>query len=66
MYTDQPLTIYPATAELQAQTDRDIQRQNIETVRTSSHVEGLTLVIIGLTPIGIFMELIIRRFLVNY
>jgi hypothetical protein len=61
-----PLMIYPATAELQAQTDRDIQRQNIESARTNSHVEGLTFVIISLVPLGIFMETIVHRFLTDY
>jgi hypothetical protein len=60
---EDPLKIYPLTAELQAQTDRDIQRQNIETAKTNAHVEGLTYIIIGLVPIALSGEILIHRYL---
>jgi hypothetical protein len=60
---EDPRKIYPSTAELQAQTDRDIQRQNIETARTNAHVEGLTFIIIGLVPIALAGEILIHRYL---
>ena len=63
---DQSLIINPATAEFQAQTNRDIQRQNIESGRINERVEALTLVLVGLMVVGFSAETVLHRFFVHY
>ena len=63
---DQPLIINPATAEFQAQTNRDIQRQIIESGRINERVEALTLILIGLMVVGFSAETVLHRFFVHY
>jgi hypothetical protein len=51
-----PIKIYPVSAQYQTDTDRDIRKQNIETAKSNSHVEGLTFVIIGLVLLGYLLK----------
>lgn len=48
-------------SKIQADTDRDIQLQNLESEKTNGHVEGLSVIIIGLIPIGFGIEFFIER-----
>lgn len=60
-FKENPVTIYPSADQFQAQTNRDTQRQNIETAKTNAHVEGLTFVIIGIIPLSMFIQIFIDR-----
>lgn len=62
-YKELPLIIHPATEKLQADTNRNTLLQNIETAKSSSHVEGLTYVIIGLVFVALSFEIPIHRYL---
>ena len=63
---EQALILNPATAEFQAETNRDIQRQNIESGRLDTRVEALTLILVGLGVVGFSTETILHRFFVHY
>lgn len=59
------LTIAPHMNRLQADTDLDIQRQNLETIKSNANVEALTWVIIGLIPIGFIIETFIHGYIIH-
>ncbi len=58
-------TIAPHISKLQADTDLEIQRQNLENIKSNANVETLTWVIIGLIPIGFIIETVIHGYVVN-
>lgn len=59
-------TIYPYTAKLQAETNRAIQIQALETDTSNNVVEGLTLILAGLVPIGLVIEFWIEYTIEHY
>ncbi|HYL66976.1 MAG TPA: hypothetical protein VEU72_07460 [Nitrosopumilaceae archaeon] len=65
IYQQDPLIIHPQVDELQAQTDRDIQKQNIDSTESNAYVFGLTVVIIGFILIGLPLEFIVHGWLLR-
>jgi len=57
--------IYPYTAKLQAETDRAVQRQVLESEITNDTIGGLTWVIVGLVPLGLVTEFWIEYVIEN-
>lgn len=58
-------TIYPYTAKLQAETDRAIQRQALESDTTNNLISGLTLLLAGFVPMGLVIEFWIEYLIEN-
>lgn len=59
-------TIYPYTAKLQAETDRAVQRQVLESEITNDTIGGLTWIIVGLVPLGLVAEFWIEYAIENH
>ncbi|MGC1708836.1 MAG: hypothetical protein WA799_03430 [Nitrosotalea sp.] len=58
-------TVAPHLDKLQADTDLDIQKQNLQSIKSNNNVEVLTWLIIALIPIGFMIELIIHGYLIK-
>ncbi len=56
------LTIYPHTAKLQADTNRDMINQIFETSKTNNIVEGLSWIVVAWIPLGFAYEIYRLRF----
>ena len=64
-HTGTVLTIDSALSLLQAQTNRDLIKQIHSSDLTNAKIEGLTIIIIGLIPLGFVAEIVIERWFVG-